>query len=156
MKKSIIVMMLAIACICLVSCKQQKEEKVTVEKAVVVEEVFQPRHNMQHVEYSSETYNYYNAPYSIAASGVEIANDESVGVIFSYDNGDSFTFYLEDFAIWKNSEGTPRVIVDDECTVWLQGQTRNGRFYEFVFYGDPQYNGQKITPNSYLGEIKYR
>lgn len=163
-KKSIIMMMLAIACIMFVSCKQKEEPVTYVEP--VAEEVYEPVHTWYTVEYPSTTYNYYCAPKDVAAECVEVIYDQAdiyitpIEVVYTYENGDSYTYVLEDFGIWKNSADMYRLIVDDDCTVWIQGQNKAGRFYEFVFYGDPQYDDLKITPNSYrnlpAGEIKYR
>lgn len=164
-RKSIIMMMLAFACIVLVSCKQKTQEVPYVEP-VLEDEIYEPIATWKVVDYTSTTYNYYNAPCNIAADCVEVVYDGydiyacPIEIEYIYQNGDTYTYILEDFGIWQNSEGSYRIIVDDECTVWVQGQTAAGKFYEFVFYGDPRYNGMKISPNSYrnlpAGEIKYR
>ena len=80
--------------------------------------------------------------------------------MYVYPNGDTFTYVINNFFVWPNQNGRDRIITDGDCTVWIQGQTKGGKFYEFVFYGDPKHNGSKIKPNSYrnlpAGEIKYR
>ena len=160
-------LVLAMACMLVVSCgKKQKEEVVTVPEPPKPE-VYQPVHKSQIVDFkTAKTYAYNFAPSNVAAKAVEVNYDvreyytKPIEVVFIYPNGDTFTYVLNNFGIWDNENGKPRVIADDNCTVWIQGQTKYGKFHEFVFYGDPKYNGSKIKPNSYrnlpAGEIKYR
>ncbi len=157
----------AIASMC-ASCNEEKKTEVAPAPAPVKEEVYQPQHNAQAVDLkAAKKYNYFNAPTGSPAASVVVNYNEKtpyaapIEVKFSYANGDSFTYTVPaTFGLWKNQAGKFRVISDNECTVWLQGSEKNGKFHEFVFYGDPKHNGTKIKPNSYrnlpAGEIKYR
>jgi hypothetical protein len=79
-----------------------------------------------------------------------------IEVKYSYKNGDTYTYVIPStFALWQNEAGKLRVVVDRENTVWLQGQTKSGKFHELIFYGNPKFNGTKIKPNSYVDEIRY-
>ncbi len=159
--------MVAIVGMC-VSCSEKKEENVPVEPAAPQEVAYQPVHQTSDVDLAKASkYTYFAAPMSAAATGVTVDCDKKVPygqpivVKFSYANGDTYTYTIpKDFGLWKNSAGRFRVITDDKCTVWLQGQTKSGKFHEFVFFGDPKFNGTKIKPNSYrnlpAGEIVYR
>lgn len=163
MKK--IFMLLAFMCLLTVSCKDKKTEEVVVPEPK--QEVYQPMHLNQTISYdATKTYNYFEAPNSVAAKEVTVNYDKRepytkpIEVVYVYPKGDTFTYVLENFGIWTNENGMYRVIVDKNCTVWIQGQTKCGKFKEFVFYGNPKYNGTKISPNSYInlpdGYIKYR
>ncbi len=109
---------------------------------------------------SIKTYNYYNSPFSTSATSVEVEYNakvlyQPIKIRYKYSNGDTYTHVIPDqFGLWQNENGRLRV-VSDGSTVWLQGQTREGKFCEFVFYGDPKNNGKKIKPNSYRNQIKY-
>lgn len=157
-------------CMCaavLASCSEKKEPVVEPQEPQK-EVVYQPVHRTMTVDLKTASkYGYYNAPNDVPATAVVVTYDQKlpyaqpVVVKFSYANGDSFTYTIPaEFGLWKNEAGRFRVISDDACTVWVQGQTKNGKFHEFVFYGDPRYNGGKIKPNSYrnlpAGEIRYR
>lgn len=144
-----------------VSCKQ-KEAPVQEAKP----EVYVPKHVVEHVDLNNiKTYNYINAPAGAAAISVVVnyRTDklyEPIEIKYSYKNGDTRTYIVpKEFGLWENEAGRLRVVADN-TTVWLQGQTKAGKFCEFVFYGDPKHNGKKITPNSYrnlpAGEIVYR
>ena len=163
MKTIKILALCAIACMLAVSCGKKKEVPV-VEEAQP--EVYQPRHEHIVVDLNNiQTYNYHNAPAAEAATSVAVNYDEKilyqpVKIKYGYANGDTYTYVISDqFGLWENEAGRLRVVSDNEGTVWLQGQTKAGKFCEFVFYGDPKYNGKKIKPNSYrnlpAGEIKY-
>lgn len=162
--KKIILFMLC-ACVLFVSCKQKKADEVVV--STPEPEVYQPTHLLKTVDYKlTKTYNYFAAPLNVAAKEVEVNYDvrepytKPIEVVYVYPNGDTFTYILKDFGIWTNENNRHRVLTDKNCTVWIQGQTKSGQFREFVFYGNPQYNGKKISPNSYRnlpeGEIVYR
>lgn len=153
----------------LASCSKKQE---AVETNVVPEtpkqEVYQPQHQSSTVDLSTaRKYAYFNAPLDAPATSVAVNYDQKapyakpIEVVYSYANGDTFVYTIPaEFGLWKNSAGRFRVISDAECTVWLQGQTKSGKFHEFVFFGNPKYNGTKVKPNSYrnlpAGEIKYR
>lgn len=152
----------------LASCSQKSEPVETVVLEPPKQEVYQPKHQSATIDLNTaKKYDYRNAPLDVPATSVVVNYDPKVPyakpieVVYSYANGDTFTFMIPaDFGLWKNSAGRFRVISDAEGTVWLQGQTKSGKFHEFVFYGNPEYNGTKIKPNSYrnlpAGEIKYR
>ena len=163
--KKIIMLMLACMCLLAVSCKDKKTEEVVVPE--VQQEVYQPMHLSETINYgATKTYNYFSAPNTVAAKEVEVNHDKRepytkpIEVVFIYPNGDTFTYVLKDFGVWKNENGMYRILTDKNCTVWIQGQTKDGKFKEFVFYGNPKYDGCKISPNSYYnlpdGVIKYR
>lgn len=150
------------------SCGEEKKAEPAPVPEPVKEEVYQPQHNAQTVDLkAAKKYNYFNAPTASPAASVVVNYNEKtpyaapIEVKFTYANGDSFTYTVPaSFGLWKNQAGKFRVISDNECTVWIQGQEKSGKFHEFVFYGDPKHNGTKIKPNSYknlpAGEIKYR
>lgn len=150
------------------SCGEEKKAEPAPVPEPVKEEVYQPQHNVQTVDLkAAKKYNYFNAPTASPAASVVVNYNEKtpyaapIEVKFTYANGDSFTYTVPaSFGLWKNQAGKFRVISDNECTVWIQGQEKSGKFHEFVFYGDPKHNGTKIKPNSYknlpAGEIKYR
>lgn len=157
----------AMACVFVTSCGNKKEEVPAPAPEPVVEEVYQPQHTSVTVDLKTiKTYNYTAAPEGAPATSVVVNYDQKkpyqpIEIKFTYANGDTRTYIVPaDFGLWKNQSGRFRVVSDDKCTVWLQGQTKKGKFCEFVFYGDPQFNGKKIKPNSYrnlpAGEIKYR
>lgn len=172
MKKGLICLgaVLCVVLICFFTCC--KEEK-KVESPVVVEEpapveVYQPKHQSSTIDLSSvKKYEYVSSPTQSPATSVTVDYDpktpyaKPIEVKYTYANGDTYTYIIpKEFGLWKNEAGRFRVVADNECTVWLQGQTKKGKFHEFIFYGDPQFNGKKIKPNSYLnhptGLIKYR
>ena len=165
MKKIIIV--LVMACI-FVSCKKKQEEvEVVPVEQPQKEEVYQPSHKKTVVNFGETImYNYYKAPSASVASSVKVNFDankpytQPIEVVYSYPKGDTYTYVLENFGVWQNESGKYRIITDEKNTVWIQGQTKTGNFKEFVFFGDPKYNGSKIAPNSYRnlpkGEIRYR
>lgn len=148
----------------LASCGK-KEEKPVVEPPQ--QEVYKPVHKSSAIDLkTAKRYDYRNAPMNAPATEVIVKYDEKtpyrpIVIGYVYANGDTYTYAIsEEFGLWQNEAGKFRVLSDDNCTVWLQGQTKDGKLHEFVFYGDPKYNGTKITPNSYrnlpAGEIKYR
>lgn len=164
MKK--IFMLLAFVCLLTVSCKDKKSEEVVVPDPPK-QEVYQPNHLSKTIDFTStKTYNYFSAPTNVVAKEVEVNYDKResytkpIEVVYIYPSGDTFTYVLKDFGIWTNENGMYRVLTDKDCTVWIQGQTKSGKFREFVFYGNPKHNGKKISPNSYYnlpdGVIKYR
>lgn len=132
------------------------------------EEVYQPVHQTTTVDLKkAKKYAYFNTPTAEAATFVEVLYGQKeqyvqpIVVKYAYANGDTYTYTIpEEFGIWRNEADRLRVIYDDKCTVWIQGQTKAGKFHEFIFYGNPQFNGKKIKPNSYrnlpAGEIVYR
>lgn len=152
----------------LASCNSEKKEAPVAEPPAPKKEVYQPVHQSSTVDLkTAKKYTYLNAPLQTAATSVTVDYDQKtpyakpITVKYSYANGDTYTYTIPaDFGLWKNQAKRFRVVSDDKCTIWLQGQTKNGKFHEFVFYGDPQYNGKKIKPNSYknlpAGEIRYR
>lgn len=151
----------------LASCGNNDAEK-DVAKQTTPQEVEKPtpppvKHDVNTVDFKSmKKYNYVNAPKTVAAKSVVVNYDaknpyaKPLEVVFTYSNGDTFKYVLQDFALWNNQAGKPRLVADASNTVWLQGQTKNGKFCEFVFFGDPKHNGSKISPNSYKNQIKYR
>ncbi len=164
MKK--IIFMLAVVSM-LVSCNDGKK----VEETVVSEpknEVYLPQHELREVDLTkAKKYMYFAAPKDSPATSVEVNYNpkvpyaEPIEIVYHYSNGDMFTYRLPaDFGLWANEAGRLRVVADNDCTVWLQGQTKRGKFHEFVFFGDPKNNGKKIKPNSYrnlpAGEVVYR
>lgn len=165
MKK--IFVMFAIASI-LASCGGKKQQEETVAPEPPKQEVYQPKHQTETIDLkTAKKYDYRNAPTASPATSVVVKYDpktpyaQPIEVTYTYENGDTFTYVIPaEFGLWKNQSGKFRVISDDACTVWLQGQTKKGKFHEFVLPGDPKYNGVKIKPNSYRnlpsGEIKYR
>lgn len=153
--------------IMLASCADEKKTQEPVVTAPPPVEVYQPTHQTANVVLAAiKTYEYRNAPTGVAATSVEVKYDKTpyaqpIEIKYSYANGDTFTYVIpKDFGIWANENGKLRVVKDADCTVWIQGQTKRGKFHELIFYGNPKYNGTKIQPNSYrnppAGEIKYR
>lgn len=147
------------------SCGNKKEAEVVVNEPPK-QEVYQPKHQAGTVDLkTTKTYNYVNAPMNARATSVRVDYDpktlyKPITIKYSYANGDSYTWTVpKEFGLWANEAGKLRVVSDNNCTVWIQGQTR-GKFLEFVFYGDPANNGKKVKPNSYrnlpAGEIVYR
>lgn len=168
MKKNVILMLFAIVLSVVVSsCKEEKKELATSVSETVEVKTYQPKHQSKVVDLSSkETYVYVNAPTKHKARSVTVDYDPKIPyakpivIKYSYGNGDTYTYTVpKDFGLWKNQNGKFRVITDDECTVWVQGQIRNGKFKELIFYGNPENNGKKIKPNSYynlpVGLIRY-
>ncbi len=152
-----------------VACGGQKEDSAQTKPAPepVKQEAYQPVHKSEAVNaMRCKKYNYYVAPKAEAATSVSVdyttPYKTDVSVKFTYKNGDTYTYSIaKTYGLWANEKnGKYKVVVDDKCTVWLQGQTYSGGYHEFVFYGDPQYKGTKIKPNSFknlpAGEIKYR
>ncbi len=160
----IIMLMAIVAC---VSCKSKDKAPETAPEPPK-KEVYTPVHKSTTVDLTKiKTYNYFDAPMRTAASSVAVDYDQNrpyarpITVKYRYSNGDTYTYTVPaDFGLWDNEAGRLRVVIDGENTVWLQGQTKKGKFCEFVFYGNPKYNGTKVKPNSYrnlpAGEIKYR
>lgn len=150
------------------ACQEKKPEPAPAPVEPAKKEVYQPKHQSSTVDLKSiAKYEYVNAPFNEPAISVDVTYDPKVVykrpimIKYKYANGDSYTYTIpSEFGLWPNEAGKLRVITDDECTVWLQGQTKKGRFHELIFYGNPKYNGKKIKPNSYLnppsGEIKYK
>lgn len=134
----------------------------------VEQEVYQPKHQNSVIDLkSAQKYEYVNAPYGVPAISVELSYNPKVPyaqpiiIKYKYENGDSYTYTIPaELGLRANENGKLRILSDKENTVWLQGQTKNGKFHEFIFYGNPKYNGKRIKPNSYLksptGDIKYR
>jgi hypothetical protein len=111
-------------------------------------------------------YTYFNAPSEESAISVTVKYDTKypyrapIIVCYTYQNGSTYSYIIpETFGLRTNEMGRFKVIQDDELTVWMQGQTSNGRFYELVFFGNEKFNGVKIKPNSHYnhphGMIKY-
>lgn len=152
----------------LASCGEEKKPEPAPAPEPVKEEVYQPIHQSAAIDLkTAKKYDYRNAPTAAPAASVVVNYDpkkpytQPIEVKYTYANGDTYTYTIPaEFGLWKNQSGKFRVVSDKECTVWLQGQEKNGKFHEFVFYGDPKYNGTKIKPNSYrnlpAGEIRYR
>ena len=165
MKNFIILFTFIAVALSVTSCKQKQEPTPTIQEPVV--EVYQPVHNGKIVDLAiANRYTYFPAPTGSTAKSVKVDYDNKtpyatpIVITYSYGNGDTYTYTIpNEFGLWENELGRLRVVVDDQNTVWLQGQTKNGKFHEFVFYGDPRFNGKKIKPNSYLnhhyGVIKY-
>lgn len=147
----------AIATMCVCCGKKTKQEPVVQQPEKVA---YKPIHHAITVGIeTAETYAYFRAANEVPAKSVQVNYGEPYSPIvikYTYSNGDTYTYTLKDFGLWENEAGKLRVMTDKEHTVWLQGQTKNGKFHEFVFFGNPKFNGRKITPNSYRGEIKYR
>lgn len=167
MKKIAVILPMFIVAGLFASCNNDKTEETPVPETPV-QEVYQPVHKSSAVDLSTaQKYDYRNAPMDAPATGVTVSYDQKkpytqpITVKYTYANGDSYTYTIPaEFGLWKNQAGKFRVVIDQDHTVWLQGQTKKGKFHEFVFYGDPKYNGTKVKPNSYrnppAGEIKYR
>ena len=165
MKKFQIFAMFAML-VMLASCAEKKKEEPVVTPTPPPVEVYQPKHKTTDVDLSAvKKYEYFNAPTTASAVSVEVKYNttpyvEPIEVKYAYSNGDTFTYVIpKNFGIWANEIGNLRVVKDADCTVWIQGQTKQGKFHEFIFFGNPKYNGTKIKPNSYrnppVGEIKY-
>jgi hypothetical protein len=142
------------------ACKQKKEEAPMPEAPKA--EVYQPQHKTAVVDLkTAKKYHYVAAPMNTAAKTVTVNFDgknpyQTILVTFVYVNGDTFIYTVPDeFGIWKNEIGKWRIL-NDGSTVWMQGQTKQGKFHEFIFYSDPKNNAKKIKPNSYTGVIAYR
>lgn len=158
----------------LASCGSKDAEKpVVAEQAKPVEKPTPPpaKHEADTVDFKkAKKYNYFNAPKAEPAKSVTVSYDaekpyiKPVEVCFTYENGDTFKYVFKDFGLWtdkvagkgKEKVLKARLITDADNTVWLQGQTKKGKVCEFVVYGDPKHNGQKITPSTKKNEIKYR
>lgn len=150
----------------IVSCGKKEEQKA--ETQVPAEpEVYQPKSQKIVVSLeTAETYAYFDTPKAEAAEAVDVFYGETeysqpTTIRYSYANGDELVYEIpQEFGLWKNQNRRFRVVSDADQTVWVQGQTKQGKFHEFVFYGDPKNNGKKIKPNSYRnlpnGEIVYR
>ena len=169
MKKIIqtIAMCVLVSCFC--SCKNKPQEVIEpIPTPPAKQEVYQPKHQSSVIDLkSAKKYEYVNAPYNEPAISVELLYNNKVPyaqpitIRYKYENGDSYTYTIpSELGLRANENGKFRILSDKENTVWIQGQTRKGKFHEFVFYGNPKYNGKKIKPNSYLnpptGEIKYQ
>ena len=165
MKNFIILCTFIAVALSVTSCKQKQEPVPTIQEPVA--EVYQPVHTEKVVDLASANrYMYFSAPTGIAAKSVTVAYNNKtpyaapIVITYSYENGDTYTYTIPtEFGLWENELGRLRVVSDNQNTVWLQGQTKKGKFHEFVFYGDPRHNGKKIKPNSYInhpyGVIKY-
>ena len=167
MKKYIIIFSLIAMAMSVSSCQKKQAEQPVVEPEVIVEE-YQPVHHHQTIDLAqADRYTYFYAPIDDYAQSVNVSYNHKcayaapIVITYYYENGDTYTYTIpQDFGLWKNEYGRFRVVTDSECTVWLQGQTKSGKFHELVFYGNPYYDGTKITPNSYInhpkGVIGYR
>ena len=165
MKKFIILFMFIAVALGITSCKTNQPAPEATPEPVV--EVYTPVHTNTTVDiYSAKKYAYFAAPVNMVAQSVSVNYDRQIPyakpiiIVYTYQNGDTYTYTIpKDFGLWNNEYGRLRVIVDKENTVWLQGQTRKGDFHEFIFYGNPKFNGKKIKPNSHIdhpnGIIKY-
>ena len=165
MKRFIICLTLIAIALSVASCKKKQEPAPVVSEPVA--EVYQPVHTEKIVDLATaDRYMYFKAPAGVAAKSVKVNYDNKtpyaapIVVKYSYENGDTYTYTIPaEFGLWENELGRFRVVIDEQNTVWLQGQTRKGKFHEFIFYGDPRFNGKKIKPNSYInhpaGVIKY-
>ncbi len=154
----------AMVCMLAVSCKEKPAP--VPESVPEVAQPYEPQDVQQLIDLTKiGSYNYYDAPMAAAATSVVVNYDEKVlyqpiTIKYGYENGDAYTYTIPaEFGLWANENGRLRVVSDAEGTAWLQGQTKAGKFCEFVFYGNPKYNGKKIKPNSYrnlpAGEIMY-
>jgi hypothetical protein len=165
MKKFIIFLAFIAVALIVNGCKKEQPAPEVIEEPVV--EVYKPIHQSTTVDpYSAKKYAYFAAPVNEAATSVTISYDhktpyaQPIVIVYTYENGDTYTYTIpKDFGLWANERGRLRVVLDNENTVWLQGQTKKGHFHEFIFYGNPKFNGKKIKPNSYTnhphGSIKY-
>ena len=156
---------IAIAAITLASCNSDEKKPAPAPQAPPQpkKEVYQPKHQSQTVDLTTpKKYVYYKAPQNTAATSVDIKYDPAteytpIEITYKYANGDTYTYNISaDFGLWPNEAGKLRIMSDSENTVWLQGQTKNGAFHEFIFYGNPKFNDQRIKPNSYVDDIRYR
>ena len=169
MRKTIIIFALIAVAIGVTSC--QKKQEVCNQVHCQTEPVaspYQPVHMEISIDLNSgEKYHYFNAPTTGSAKFVTVKYDQKtpyaapILVKYHYDNGDTYTYVIpSNFGLWNNEYGRLRVVVDEEATVWMQGQTKQGRFHEFIFYGNPAFNDKKIKPNSYYnhpnGVIKHK
>ena len=169
MKKFIILFaFFAIALGAMTSCqrKQVVEEVQTVcEEPVVIP--YQPVHYSDTIKLKDlNSYTYYNAPIKVPAKSVTVEYDikypyvAPIVITYTYQNGDTYTYVVpKEFGLRTNEMGRFKIIHDKYNTVWMQGQTAKGKFYEIVFYGNEKFNGVKIKPNSHYnhphGVIKY-
>lgn len=156
------VFLFAIICVVLVGffagCKEEKK----VEQPVLIEEPapvvpYEAKHTSSTIDLKgAKTYQYVNAPNREAAVSVsvefpQVSYSQPIEVKYTYSNGDTHTYIIpSEFGIWRNEANRLRVVKDKDNTVWVQGQTKSGKFHEFIFYGNPKFNGTKIKPNSYL------
>ena len=167
MRKVIILFTLIAIALGVSSCqKKQAVCEPTPEVTPVVQE-YQPVHHQNNVDLNEvEKYHYFYAPSTEIPKYVNVKYNQTepyadpILVEYHYQNGDTFTYVISsDFGLWENEYGRLRVVIDEQATVWMQGQTKQGKFHEFIFYGDPSFNGTKIKPNSYYnhpdGMIKY-
>lgn len=144
--------------------KEEENQNPTDVPAPPQEEVYTPTTDTVNVDLSTaKRVTYLDCPRADAAATVVVDYDQNVPyarpvtITYTYPGGDRLVYCMPaNFGLWKNQNGKFRVVVDQYNTVWIQGSTKAGKFYEFVFVGDPQKNGVKIKPNSYKNEIKYR
>jgi uncharacterized protein YxeA len=164
MKKIIILLTLCALIVgSFTACKKEKKAEEIPTPPAPVEKVYTPKHQSTTVELKGlKTYAYFNSPAQEVATSVAVNYSKKapyvkpIEVKYSYKNGDTYTYVIPStFALWQNEAGKLRVVVDRENTVWLQGQTKSGKFHELIFYGNPKFNGTKIKPNSYVDEIRY-
>lgn len=167
MRKVIILFTLIAIALGVSSCQKKQADCEPVPEAVPVVQEYQPVHIERTIDLNGlKTYHYFNAPLPQTPKYVDVKYNHSepyaspILVEYHYKNGDSFTYIIpSDFGLWENEYGRLRVIIDEQATVWMQGQTKQGKFHEFVFYGDRSFNDTKIKPNSYYkhpdGLIRY-
>ena len=164
MKKFIILLAFIAVALNVTCCKSPQPAPEVTEPVV---QVYTPVHTTNTIDpYSAKKYAYFAAPVDAVAQSVSVSYDKTtpyaqpIVIVYTYENGDTYTYIIpKDFGLWSNELGRLRVVFDKENTVWLQGATKKGQFHEFIFYGNPKFNGKKIKPNSYInhphGIIKY-
>lgn len=147
-----------------VSCDNEQQTKESSDEPIVDEVSYVPVQRDSTIDLTAmKHYNYFDAPINAVASSVEVFYDKTpysapTKVVYTYDSGDTFTYLIpSEFGLWVNESGFFRVVTDSLMTVWMQGQTKDGKLIEFVFFGTPDLNGSKIKPNSYFknGKILY-
>ena len=164
MKKFIGILTVIVMVGMLASCGKKKQEVIP---ETPKQEAYVPVAKSMTIDLkTAKKYDYRNAPMPTKATKVVVTYGKEpytqpTVIKYTYANGDSYTYTVPaTFGLWENENGKIRVLQNQDCTVWIQGQTKGGTFHEFVFYGDPKYNGTKVKPNSYknlpAGEIKYQ
>lgn len=168
MKKIIILFaFFAIALNVITSCqkKQCNEEQTVCEDPIVVP--YQPSHIREIIDLKElNNYTYFNAPLGEPAISVNVKYDTKhpytapIIITYTFKLGNTYTYVIpKEFGLRTNEMGRFKIIQDEHFTVWMQGQTTNGKFYEIVLYGNEKFNGVKIKPNSHYnhphGVIKY-
>lgn len=168
MRKFIIILTLFAIAFSVASCQQKQVENIeqnTGSEPVV--KPYQAVHINETIDLKDLTsYTYFYAPFNKPAKDVTVKYDlkrpyaAPIIVNYTYQNGNTYTYIIpKEFGLRTNELGRLKLIQDKYNTVWMQGQTADGKFYEIVLYGDSKFNEVKIKPNSHLnhpyGVIEY-